>query len=187
MKKLSFLFLTFLYASTAVAEESYNPFFDQFDRQIAFHTGLGVNNPFLFPPPSQFVPFSLFHLQYSIPSDFFGFPSRRSANIAMTVGYGDKYGWEWDEYNRPIFWLSEDVSIFSYQDFYLGAGFGLGLQGKNSERINSTFVLSSKAFAGYKLSDNYNIEIFVIHFSNGNTSYNNQAYGFYGLGISYNF
>jgi hypothetical protein len=169
-----------------VAPKYDNPFFNGYGHQIALHLGTGVNSGFLIPPPSQFVPFANIQIQYSIPNTFFELPARQSLNVAITAGYGRRYRWDWDDYSNPIALFSEDVALFWGQNWYFGAGIGAGMQAHQNERLGSKLVFQFKLMAGFKLNAKTNMEIFVQHFSNGNTA-ENHSYAFYGLGAVYSF
>ncbi len=186
MKKLTFGLLGILFALSANAE-SLNPFMNNYKNQVAFNLGQGVNSGFLVPPPSQFVPFYLLHVQYSQPTTFFKVPARQSINIGQTLGFGQKYGWNWDKYTIPMIFLSEDIALVYDENWFFSAGFGVGLQAQQNERIGSKLLFQFKLIYGYKLTDTINLEAFVQHFSNANTAIENNSYAFYGLGFSYNF
>lgn len=164
-----------------------NPFFDGYNNQIAFNFGYGVNSGFLLPPPTQFVPFIMMQFQYSQPTTFFKLPARQSLNIIQTLGHGKKYGWHWDKYTIPIAMLSQDVILAAGCNWYFYTGLGVGMQAQQNERIGSKLLFGFKLGGGYKLSDRISAELFMQHFSNGNTAPENNSYAFYGLGLTYNF
>ena len=185
MNKISLFLLSTLILAPAHAAE--NPFFSGYENQIAFNIGYGVNSGFLLPPPTQFVPFIMMQFQYSQPTTFFSLPARQSLNVIQTLGHGKKYGWHWDKYTIPIAMLSEDVVLFSGKDWYTFTGLGVGFQAQQNERIGSKLIFGFKLGAGYKISDCTGIELFMQHFSNGNTAPENNSYAFYGMGITYSF
>ncbi|MBQ4070094.1 MAG: acyloxyacyl hydrolase [Alphaproteobacteria bacterium] len=185
MKKILCALIISSVGATAMADT--NPFFNGYDNQIAFNAGAGVNSGFLIPPPSQFVPYTMFEFQYSQPTTFFRLPARQSINIVMNVGYGEKYGWHWDDFTIPMAVISEDIALFHCHDWYGFMGLGAGMQLQQNERIGSKLVFGFKLGTGYHISDQIGIEAFVQHFSNGNTAPENNSYAFYGLGITYNF
>ena len=169
------------------ARADVNPFFNGYDNQIAFNVGAGVNSGFLVPPPTQFVPYTMYQFQYSQPTSFFRLPARKSLNVVMNIGYGEKYGWHWDDFTIPIVVMSEDVALVYGRDWYTFLGIGVGMQLQQNERIGSKLVFGFKLGAGYHLSECTAIEAFVQHFSNGNTAPENNSYAFYGLGMVYSF
>lgn len=185
MKK--FLFTLIFCLSLIPAHAETNPFFNGYEQQVAFNIGYGVNSGFLLPPPTQLVPFIMMHAQYSQPTDFFGMYARKSLNIIQTLGHGKKYGWHWDKYTIPIAMLSEDVIPFYGDDWYTFIGLGVGMQAQQNERIGSKLLFGFKLGAGYRLSECTAVELFMHHFSNGNTAPENNSYAFYGLGMTYSF
>ncbi len=164
-----------------------NPFMGNNQKQIAFNLGQGVNSGFLIPPPTQLVPFYLTHIQYSQPTTFFKIPARQSINIGQTLGFGQKYGWDWDKYTIPMIFLSEDIAVVYSTNWYFSTGIGVGLQAQQNERIGSKLLFQFKLIGGYRINDNWGIEIFMQHFSNANTALENNSYAFYGFGINYSF
>jgi hypothetical protein len=186
MKKVTAILMTFAVGGYAQADE-FNPFFIGHRHQIGFSVGTGVNSGVIVPPPIQFVPFTEYHFQYSVPSDMFYFPARFSFNITQTVGYAKSRGWNWPHYSIPIGYLTKDIAFLYGRNWYAGLGGGGGFQAKENERIGSKLVFTFKLFAGYRLNDKTAIEAYIKHFSNGNTAPENNSYAFYGLGITYNF
>lgn len=186
MKRTTFFLLPVLLASQSAWADT-NPFFGDKTHQVALNMGIGIDSGFLLPPPLRLVPFTITHFQYSLPTTFFEMPARQSLNLAMTVGFADKYGWDWADYSIPIGFLSEDVALFYGDDWYFAAGLGVGMQGQQNERLGSKLLFQFKLLFGYRISDCINAEVFMQHFSNGNTATENYSYAFYGLGVVYNF
>ena len=182
-----FLYALIISAAATTAYANTNPFFDGYKNQVDFNFGYGVNSGFLLPPPTQWVPFVMMQFQYSQPTTFFKLPARQSLNIIQTLGHGKKYGWHWDKYTIPIAMLSQDVILAAGCNWYFYTGLGVGMQAQQNERIGSKLLFGFKLGGGYKLSDRVSAELFVQHFSNGNTAPENNSYGFYGLGLTYNF
>lgn len=120
MTSCFFLFFT---VCTSMAAE--NPFMGEYKNQVAFHLGQGVNSGFIIPPPTQFVPFYMLHFQYSQPTTFFSLPARQSINVGQTLGFGKKYGWNWDDYTIPMIFLSEDIALFYNDNGILQQGLAL--------------------------------------------------------------
>lgn len=173
-----------------------NPFFGNARNQIAINLGQGVNSFSLIPAPTDLVPFNMIHFQYSQPTEFFRLPARRSVNLIQTIGYGTKYQytdytktfeWNWTDYTIQIITLSEDFIFYNTDNFYFGSGLAVGVQGQENDRIGTKLLTGFKLFAGYKISDEINCELFTQHFSNGSTDLQNYSYNFWGLGFSYNF
>lgn len=169
------------------ATKSYNPFFGDFRHQVALNIGAGIDSGIIVPLPARFVPFAELHVQYSVPSTLFYFPSRLSLNVTQTIGFGRRYGWDWDDYSIPIIYLTKDVAFAHGRNWYAGMGAGGGFQVAENDRIGSKLVFTLKLFAGYRINERATTEIYVKHFSNGNTAPENNSYAFYGMGMTYNF
>lgn len=173
--------------ATSNAMADFNPFMGKNENQVAFNFGYGVDSGIIVPPPARFVPFFIFHGQYSQPTTFFKVPARQSLNVAQTVGMGKKYGWKWDKFSIPIAFLSEDVSLLYGNRWYTGVGAGVGLQAQQNERLGAKLLFQFKLSAGYRITERFGTEFFVQHFSNANTAHANHSYAFYGLGMNYSF
>ena len=184
MKKF-FLFLSLILLP--VYAQGYNPFMGDYKNQVAVNLGQGVNSGFIIPPPVQFVPFYLLHLQYSQPTTFFKLPARQSINIGQTLGFGRGYGWDWDKFTIPMIFLSEDIALLHGDNWYFSTGIGMGLQAQQNERIGSKLLFQFKLIGGYRITDTVGLELFIQHFSNANTAIENNSYAFYGIGMTYNF
>lgn len=193
-KKLYLFLVTILITTPVFAME--NPFFGNSQNQFAVNIGQGVNSFGLISMPDYIVPFNMVQLQYSQPTEFFRLPARKSLNFIQTIGYGKKYQytdynetfeWNWSEYTIQIALLSEDVILYSTPRFYFGTGLAIGVQGQENKRLGTKFLSGFKLFGGYKISDKFNCELFMQHFSNGSTDPQNYSYNFWGLGLTYNF
>ncbi|MCL1902539.1 MAG: acyloxyacyl hydrolase [Alphaproteobacteria bacterium] len=169
--------------------EHFNPFFGTHQNQIMLNIGQGVDYGYIIAPPLKPVPYNSLQFQYSQPITFFRLPARWSFNIAMNLGWGEKNGWDWEDFSIPIAYLSSDAIFASWGRAYTGFGIGAGMQAQQNARIGSKLLFQFKWFAGYGLSDAWRMEIFMQHFSNGSTTpqYLNNSYLFWGLGIAYNF
>lgn len=189
MRKFLLVLFMLVFSGTAMAAtgKNINPLFNGYENQIAVNFGFGVNSGFLIAPPTQFVPFNMLHVQYSQPTTFFRLPARKSLNVIQTLGHGSKYGWSWDKYTIPIVMLSEDVALFYGKNWYSYMGLGVGMQAQQNERIGSKLLFGFKLAAAYRLSECTAVELFMQHYSNGNTAPENNSYAFYGLGLAYSF
>lgn len=191
MRKLAIFLSLVLIPYFAVAESHVlpekNPFMGIYQNQFAFGIGQGFDTGWLLPPPVRPVPFYIGTIQYSQPTTFFRIPARRSINISETLGLHEKYGWKWQDYTIPMIYLTEDIALFEYKRFYMGAGAGAGLQAQENERLGAKLVFQFKVTFGYNFSERWGGEIFIQHFSNANTAEENNSYAFYGLGFTYNY
>ena len=186
MKKIAVSLCALIFATCAAYADT-NPFMGEYKNQIAFHLGQGVNSGFLIPPPTQLVPFYMLHIQYSQPTTFFKIPARQSINIGQTLGFGSKYGWDWDQYTIPMIFLSEDIALAHGDNWYFATSVGVGLQAQQNERLGAKLLFQFKLIGGYRINDKWGIELFIQHFSNANTATENYSYAFYGAGFTYNF
>lgn len=188
MRKFLTILATFtMTALPAFGDTGWNTFTGYAKNQIVFNIGQGVDSGFLLPPPVKPVPFYIMHLQYSQPTTFFSLPARQSLNIAQTIGFGEKYGWKWEDYTIPMVMLSGDVRLSEYKNLYVAMGAGVGLQAQQNERLGAKLLFQFKLLAGYHFNERWGMEIFVQHFSNANTALENYSYAFYGAGITYSF
>ena len=188
MKKAVSVLVLLATTGVANAETTWNPFFGTAENQIAVNIGQGVNSGFLVPPPSQFVPFYMLpNIQYSQPTTFFKLPARQSLNFGQTVGMGKAYHWDWTHFSIPMAWASGDVALLYGCDWYIGPGVGVGFQAQQNDRLGAKLVFQFKISGGYHFTEKWGGEIFVQHFSNGNTAEENHSYAFYGLGMTYSF
>ncbi len=171
----------------AGANADNNPFFNGYENQVAVNFGWGVDSGFLIPAPVRWVPFMMLNVGYSQPTEFFRLPARRTLNITQTLGSGTSRGWHWDKYTIPIVTLSEDVILAHGKNWYFYSGLAVGMQAQQNERIGSKLLFGFKLGSGYKLSECTNLELFMQHFSNGNTAPENHSYAFFGAGLTYSF
>ncbi len=186
MKKIAVSFFTLIFATCGAMADT-NPFMGEYKNQIALNIGAGVNSGIIIPPPTQFVPFVLLHVQYSQPTTFFKVPARQSINIGQTLGFGSKYGWDWDKFTIPMIFLSEDIALAHGDNWYVSVGPGVGLQAQQNERLGAKLLFQFKIIGGYRINDHWGVELFVQHFSNANTARENYSYAFYGAGFTYSF
>lgn len=169
------------------AHANTNPFFNGYDNQVAVNFGWGVDSGFLIPAPVRWVPFMMLNVGYSQPTEFFRLPARRTLNITQTLGSGTSRGWHWDKYTIPIVSLSEDVILAHGKNWYFYSGLAVGFQAQQNERIGSKLLFGFKLGSGYKLTECTNLELFMQHYSNGNTAPENNSYAFFGAGLTYSF
>ena len=176
----------FTMADSCILPEK-NPFMGTYQQQIAFGIGQGFDTGILLPPPVRPVPFYIGTIQYSQPTTFFRIPARRSLNVSMTLGLGEKYGWKWQDFTIPMAYATEDIALFRYERLYAGLGAGVGLQAQENKRLGAKLIFEFKVTFGYNFNDEWAAELFIQHFSNANTAEENNSYAFYGLGFTYNY
>ena len=175
-----------------------NPFFGEKQNQLSLTIGQGFDSGELIAVKHlrHIAPYYMFNVQYSQPTTFFRLPARQSINAVKTVGLHDKnydggcrhgIDCKWTEYGAEIFMLSGDVSLYNTSRWYFGTGMGAAVQGKQNKRLDTKFLLGFRLFAGYKLNENWNLELVMQHFSNGDTGEENNVYDFWGISTAYNF
>ncbi|MCL2538341.1 MAG: acyloxyacyl hydrolase [Alphaproteobacteria bacterium] len=206
MKKIILaIAMSFFVFSSAIADDAsvFNPMFGGNRHQIHVMLGQGFDSGelILFKNANRPTPYYMLALTYSQPNTFFRLPGRQSINLIKTQGTGSRragdydgrclHGWpcEWYKYNSEIAMLSQDVVLWSpfAGKLYFGTGAGLGVQGRYNDRLNTKFLIGFRMFAGYRMTERWNTEIIMQHFSNGDTGTNNYVYDFYGIGVSYSF
>ncbi|MCQ2574575.1 MAG: acyloxyacyl hydrolase [Alphaproteobacteria bacterium] len=192
MKKIILSLLsTVLIATNASAElfllPEKDPFMGDYKNQFAVGIGQGFDTGLIVPPPVHPVPFYILSMQYSQPTTFFRIPARRSLNVSQTVGLASLDGWDWNEYSIPMGYITEDIALLRSDDFYMAVGAGAGFQTKQNNRIGSKFLFQFKVTFGYNINDEFALELYLQHFSNGNTAPQNESYAFYGLNLVRNF
>ena len=184
MKKL-ILIPAVMLCFAAGAENS--PFFGDYENQISLNFGHGTDAKWLLPFPGRRARFSMFDFKYSQPNNFFRLPGRQNINISYVHGWKDDSRWNWTDISIPIFYLSEDIALYHTDKWHFGTGVGMGMQLRENDRIGTKLIFGFKTFAGYRVSDRWNMELFMQHFSNGSTSDKNYSYNFYGFGFARNF
>ncbi|MCL2338972.1 MAG: acyloxyacyl hydrolase, partial [Proteobacteria bacterium] len=142
------------------------------------------------------APYYMVALSYSQPNTFFRMPGRRTISAIKTLGWG--YGayngtchfnaCDWRQYGNEIFMISQDFAWpFWRNKMYAGIGAGVAIQGQQNDRLNTKFLIPFRMFIGYHITESWNAELIMQHFSNGDTGEANKVYDFLALGISYNF
>ena len=184
---LSLLFLSMPAMADCCAVSGKNPFMGTHQNQFGFGIGQGFDTGWLLPPPTRPVLFYIGNFTYSQPTTFFRMPARRSINISQTVGFHERYGWEWQDYSIPMAYVSEDIPLFWYKRFYMGTGAGVGLQAKQNERLGAKLIFQFKVMFGFNINKQWTTELFIQHFSNANTADANHSYAFYGFGFTYSY
>jgi hypothetical protein len=197
MKKIASIILFSAFVCNAALSAD-NPFFGASQNQIMLNIGQGFDSGelIIWEHINKPAPFYMAQVSYSQPTTFFRMPARQSISGIKTQGfangdYNNKCVFsgkcEWKNYSNEIFMLSEDVALLYNDRWYFGAGIGAAMAGKQTERENTKFLLGFKLFVGYRFAENWNAELFMQHFSNGDTGEENNVYDFLGFGAAYNF
>jgi hypothetical protein len=117
-------------------------------------------------------------LHYAQPTEVFRLPARIAIEGAALVGEGVKWNM------AGIFW---DMAPIKYNRFYLGVGIGGYIRSKITPRLDTKFTFGEKVFAGYRIMDDFSLELFARHISNGTISERNLGYNFFGIEAMTNF
>jgi hypothetical protein len=119
-------------------------------------------------------------LQYAQPSTFFRLPARSSIHVAQIVGQ-DK--------TQVVFGLMQEFLLVpNFEHVYAGLGLGIYIKERSTDgRVDSAFTFGEKLFLGYRFDNDYCLELYWRHFSNGDITPVNEAYNFVGLGLIKNF
>ena len=124
----------------------------------------------------------LFMGQYSQPRTFFRLPARQSLHIVQNVAWNNRKNLSFGGVG-----ISMDVALIDYNKFYLGLGMGPYMRDSRDAWVESRLVFGEKFFIGKKISKNIHLELFTIHFSNGNFTQKNEGFNFAGLSFGYSF
>lgn len=127
--------------------------------------------------PQTFVMF-----QYSQPMKFFRLDSRLNLNIGQNFAYRSSQGLSFMGIG-----ISVDTALLQYRGWYIGIGIGPFMRNDRDYWVESRLVFKEKFFIGKNISDNWHIELFTVHFSNGNFTPANEGFNFAGLSVGYRF
>lgn len=145
-------------------------------------TGSGTLLKLIQPGLWDFHPQTLAMIQYSQPMQFFRLDSRLNLNIAQNFAYNSSRGLSFFAMS-----ISLDTALLQYNNWYAGIGIGPYMRDVMDRWVESRLVFGEKVFIGKNINDKWNIELFTIHFSNGNFTNTNEGFNFVGLGIGYKF
>lgn len=121
-------------------------------------------------------------LQYAQPIQFFRLDSRLNLNIGQNFAYNSSRGLSFMGIG-----ISVDTALLQYNGWYMGIGIGPFMRNTRDYWVESRLVFGEKFFIGKNISNNWQFEIFTIHFSNGNFTPRNEGFNFAGLSIGYRF
>ena len=187
MKKYINLFLICLMVAGPAMASDINPMFGPGNKNgIAIYAAQGTGpgtlfkmvDPFLW----EFEPMTFAMLQYSQPIDIFRLPSRMNFNVMQNFRYGHDRGLSF--FAVGVSW---DVALVNWRGFYIGLGLGPYMRDSRDRYVASRLVFGERVFIGKNLGNDWHLEIFTQHFSNGDFTDINRGFNFTGLAISYNF
>lgn len=184
MKKYLISFAATALMTPAIADT--NIMFGDKINSITFYAAQGVGSGSLLkliqPGLWDFDPQTFTMLQYSQPIKFFRLDSRLNLNMVQNFAYKSSEGLD--------FWgmgISIDTALLQYKDWYMGIGIGPYMRDHMDRWVESRLVFGEKVFIGKNINEDWHVELFTIHFSNGNFTPANEGFNFAGLSIGYKF
>lgn len=184
MKKIIALIGLITFASPAIADS--NVFFGEKLNSITLYgaqsTGSGSLLKLVQPGIWDFNPQTFIMAQYAQPIQFFRLDSRLILNIGQNFAYNSSRGLSFMGIG-----ISVDTALVQYDGWYMGIGIGPFMRNNMDRWVESRLVFGEKVFIGKNINENWNVEMFTIHFSNGNFTPKNEGFNFVGLGIGYKF
>ena len=145
-------------------------------------TGSGSLLKLIQPGIWEFNPQTFLMAQYSQPIKFFRLDSRLNLNIGSNFAYKSSKGLDFLGIG-----ISVDSALLQYDGWYIGIGIGPFMRDSMDRWVESRLVFEEKFFIGKSFTNNFNIEIATIHFSNGNFTPANEGFNFFGFSIGYKF
>ena len=184
MKKIAISLCAIFTVAPAVAE--YNVFFGEKDNSIMLYgaqsAGSGTLLKLIQPGIWDINPQTFLMAQYSQPMTLFRLDSRLNLNIGQNIAYNSSHGLSFTGIG-----ISIDTAILQYDGWYFGFGIGPFMRNNMDHWVESRLVFKEKVFIGKNFGNNWNAEIFTVHFSNGNFTPVNEGFNFFGIGIGYKF
>lgn len=183
MNKIAISFLSFILMGAAYA----NPMFgngheNSITLSIGAGTGSGSLLKLIYPPDWEFVPMTMIMGMYSQPMTIFKLPARMNLNIMQNVAYRSADGLSF--FGMGLSW---DVVAFDWRGWYIGGGLGPYYRDNYDRWVSSRLFFGEKLFIGKNITDNFRLEFFTLHFSNGDFTDTNRGFNFTGLSVNYSF
>ncbi len=186
MKKFIAVFLS-IACTSAFADTDINPMFGaDNENAIALYVSQGTGAGTLFklvdPFMWEFEPMTNLMLQYSQPMEIFRLPSRMNLSVVQNLGYHHTQGLSFTAIG-----VSWDVALLNWRGFYLGIGIGPYMRDSRDRYVQSRLVFGERVFIGKNIGNDWHIELFTQHFSNGDFTEINRGFNFTGLAVNYSF
>lgn len=177
------LLLSWLLIPAMADAQAYNPMFGDKQNQFALYAAGSTGEGDLSRMGSTLQiqeDLGLVELQYAQPSTFFRLPARSSIHVSQIIGL-DK--------TQAVFGLMQEFLLVpNFEHFYAGLGLGIYIKERKIDgRVDSAFTFGEKLFLGYRFDNDFGLELYWRHFSNGDITPVNAAYNFVGLGLVKNF
>lgn len=184
MKKYLLPLLGLIAANSAIADSNvmFGDKMNSFSLYASQSVGSGSLLKLVQPGLWDFNPQNFVMVQYSQPIKFFRLDSRLNLNIGQNFAYRSSEGLSFMGIG-----ISVDTAILQYDGWYMGLGIGPFMRNFRDYWVESRLVFKEKFFIGKNISDNWYMEIFTVHFSNGNFTPRNEGFNFAGLAIGYKF
>ena len=184
MKKILTALCIFGLTSPAIAES--NVFFGEKINSFSLYATQSTDSGSLLklvqPGIWDFAPQNFVLLQYSQPIKFFRLDSKLNLDIGQNFAYGSSRGLSFTGIG-----ISVDTALLQYHGWYFGIGIGPFMRNDRDRWVESRLVFGEKVFIGKAINDSWNMELYTIHFSNGNFTPANEGFNFAGIGVRYNF
>ena len=184
MKKCLISLITIILAVPAIADT--NIMFGDKINSITLYAAQGVGSGTLLkliqPGLWDFDPQTFVMAQYSQPIKFFRLDSRLNLNFGHNFAYESSRGLSFSGIG-----ISVDTALLQYDGWYMGMGIGPFMRESRDRWVESRLVFGEKVFIGKNINDDWYVELFTIHFSNGNFTPANEGFNFAGLGFGYKF
>ena len=184
MKKYTALFALAMLIEPAVAQD--NIMFGDKINSITLYgaqsTGSGTLLKLVQPGIWEVSPQTFVMLQYAQPIKFFRLDSRLNLNVGQNFAYKSSKGLSFSGIG-----ISVDTALLQYKGWYTGIGIGPFMRGTMDYWVESRLVFGEKFFIGKNIDEYWYIELFTIHFSNGNFTKTNEGFNFAGFSVGYKF
>ncbi|MBD5391517.1 acyloxyacyl hydrolase [bacterium] len=186
MKKFLYIFIATTVSCTHAFADA-NPMFgnenkDAITLYVAQGTGPGSLFKLVNPVDWDIVPMSMIMAQYSQPMTIFRLPARQNFNVVQNIAYNSGRGLSF--IGAGISW---DVTPIVWRGLYVGGGIGPYMRDAHDRWVKSRLVFGEKFFIGANVSSAWRIELFTLHFSNGDFTAINRGFNFVGLSAGYSF
>lgn len=189
MKGIFFAFIACLPAVAAHADSDNNALFgpntdNAISVYVAQGTGPGALSKLIYPVEWEFSPMTLLMVEYSQPMTIFRLPARMNVGLVQNIAYRSDGNRGLSFFAGGISW---DIALLQWNGFYLGAGVGPYMRGSYDEYVASRLVFGERFFIGKNVTDNFHLEFFTMHFSNGDFTPVNRGFNYAGVMARYSF
>lgn len=183
VKKILISVLSIMTVGAAAA----NPMFgDGHENLVSLSVGPGIGDgsllKLIYPGEWKFVPMTMIMGTYSQPMTIFKIPARMNATVIQNIAYNSAKGLSFIGVG-----LSWDVVAFDWNGWYVGGGLGPYYRNNYDRWVSSRLVFGEKLFIGKNITDCLRMEMYTLHFSNGDLTDTNLGFNFWGFSVGYSF